>query len=229
MKIHRTLNGIINALDEALSTRWDIDRPLSRNKCGQGTGGCWNFEVSQFCVRNFVKQIGCEISHAKSRGLCEISRTLSPQSLRHHNISGSVRETYHTKSRDLCEIPGNEISHGEFDLARNSPPPPLCVHHSWAQPSWVYSLLDVIPRLRPVYCTLMCTEACANLLWACHPDTADIFGVPDACVRASCVTIPRTCLLVHLLLAIGTPVGYECCAAAPGTRSWFAHSGDERP
>ena len=45
----------------------------------KGMGVRWggNFEVGQFHVGNFACQIGREISHAKCRGLCEISPTLA--------------------------------------------------------------------------------------------------------------------------------------------------------
>ena len=39
--------------------------------------GGGDFEVSQFYVGNFAFQIGHGISHSKSRGFCEISRTLA--------------------------------------------------------------------------------------------------------------------------------------------------------
>ena len=45
-------------------------------KGGTGGRGGGDFEVSQLCVGNFAFQIGREISHAKPRGFCEISRTL---------------------------------------------------------------------------------------------------------------------------------------------------------
>ena len=40
------------------------------------TGG-GDFEASQACVGTFAFQIGHEISHAKSRGFCEIYSTLA--------------------------------------------------------------------------------------------------------------------------------------------------------
>ena len=69
----------------------------------------------QFRVGNFAVQIDREISHATFRVLHEF---LAHQRYTLWTLAGGG---YHTKSRGL-----REISHSEFDLARN-PPPPLYI------------------------------------------------------------------------------------------------------